>query len=118
MIKDLVLKYKDVAFLCNSKQEFVDFIECATKEIIFSKTGYEEDKDYILNNYFNAEFYSYSKNKIAKKGYEFQFYARNYEHWTNPNKYGGEGLHWEKFTIIDVTKFLRKQKLQKLNEST
>jgi len=51
MIKDFILKYKNVAFLCSSKQEFIDFVDCATNEIVFSKVGYEEDREYILKNY-------------------------------------------------------------------
>lgn len=141
MIKDIVLKYENVAFLCSTKQEFIDFVSCATKEIIFSKMGWEEDKDYILKNYlyenshlngevdnlfalicyvdireFTFSFpHEHSEKKILDKGKEFQFYARNYDHWTNPNKYGGsKGLNWDRYTIINATKFLRKQKLKKL----
>jgi len=39
-IKELVIEYEDVSFLCNSTNEFIEFVDLATSQIDFSKTWF------------------------------------------------------------------------------
>ena len=115
MIKELILKYKNVAFICNNKNDFINFVEESTKEIEFSKClvgGYEnrfvEDKEYLLKYHlrFNKMFILIIF--VKKNGYdEYQFYSRDYLHY---DMY----TDWNKIEIIDYSKLLRKDKIEKI----
>lgn len=119
MLKELAIKYTEVAFLCNNKNECEEFIDIATTEMHFSKTIYTtnskserivETKNYILNHYFDKD---YKEHKyyclIVNAGYEFQFYTIDYRE----EKYYH---NWKNTTKINFSKLNRKAKLIKIKE--
>ena len=119
-IKELVLKYKNIVFICNSSNDFVEFVNQATSEIFFSKTFYKlykyhESKDEILRGHIHTgkSFALICTQDLTKYGYdgeiEFQFYSREYSDFDLYN-------NWSEYKFINFTKYLRKEKLKKLNE--
>lgn len=112
-IKKIVLKYKQVAFVCGSLKELEIFINDATKNILFNKAGvFIEDKDYIIKHYIpnlvEGKCYAliclnYNKNKKLE---HFNFYARD-----SHVKYSD----WDQYTIVNYSKEIRKRKLKNLH---
>lgn len=119
MLKELVIKYNKVAFLCNNKIECEKLVDIATTEMHFSKTIYRansrsermiETKNYILNHYFKSNYLDHKYYcLIINAGYEFQFYTIDYR---EKDKYND----WNKFTIVNFTHLIRKDKLLKIKE--
>lgn len=115
MIKDLILKYKNVAFICNNKNDSITFIEESTKEIEFSKSllgGYEnrfiEDKEYLLQYHLRSDKMIFLIWFKQDGGYdEYQFYSRELVDY---DKYSD----WEKSEIINYSQLLRIDKIKKL----
>ena len=115
-IKELAIKYEFVAFLCNSQNEFIEFVNQATDQIFFSKTWFIdthiETKESILKNYTHTgkSFAIIEIKKLDNKK-EFRFYSRDY------NKYY---IDYERvlpnYKIINFAKYQRKEKLMKINE--
>lgn len=115
MIKDLILKYKNVAFICNNRNDFICFIEESTKQIEYSKGGiighdhrWVEDKDYLLKYYLRPN-KTIILNLLVNKGEyeEYQFYSREYGDYS---KY----TDWDRYKIIDYSLLLRFEKVKKL----
>lgn len=119
MIKELALKYKNVAFICHNRQDFIEFIDNSLSELEFSKTfptafnsyKFIEDREYILTGHLKSD----NVKKLALivtndcHGYmEFQFYSRNYSEYDSY-------ADWYRFKFIDYTKYLRKEKLIKIS---
>ena len=110
----MVDEFGSVAFLCNSKREFIDFINCSTKEMHFSKGGYyHQTKDVLINDH--STMYAdgdgiyaliYVSNHFDDF-FEFQFYSRKYK---DHNDYSD----WSEYKIIDYSKLSRKKKLEKI----
>ena len=121
MLKELVLKHKNVAFLCNSMDDFIEFINLATDEMVFSKTllnevPFYENKEYLLKCHVEG----LKKGGINGKPYdgklyaliiyhdEFQFYSRNY---SESEMFGD----WHEYEIFNFSLMLRKKKLEKIS---
>jgi len=117
MIKDLILKYKNVAFMCNTKNDFINFVEESSEEIEYSmgiglghNKRFVESKEYILDNHLKIP---YNKKYILirlkrNEGYdEYQFYSRDSNTYNMFND-------WEKYKTINYSYLLRKQKIKKI----
>ena len=112
MLKELALRHKNVAFLCHSMSDFIEFVNIATNEMTFSKTTFGftfyEDKEYILEHYIKHldEYGAYAL--IVYDENEFQFYSRRY---SESEMY----IDWSMFEILNFSQMLRKIKLEKIN---
>jgi len=118
MIKELALQYNYIAIICKKYNNFLDFIDMATKEIDFSKTLSEHDRffenrEYILKNFQKGLNKKETIALIDVERYdnytEFRFYCRNYSDY---NDYPD----WNMYKFIDYNILKRKEKLEKLKQ--
>jgi hypothetical protein len=106
---------KAAAFVCNSKQTFIDFIHSACEEIEFKtllsqKTIYYHTEKLILEGHLPL----YDENdKIYAL---IIMYENNYYHFYSRNVKSYDAYKdWKEYTFFDYKKELRKQKLKKLS---
>jgi hypothetical protein len=122
MIKELALEHKKIALLCNSRQEFRKIVNIATSEINFSKsvgssvrfeTKYDILREYLGKIRSKSMYLLICVNDLQKSEYcpriEFEFYIRDFQ---DHDLY----TDWEEIKIIEYTKELRRQKIQKILE--
>lgn len=113
-IKDIILKYKKVAFICNSKDHFKYLIESFKNEnVVFSKSGHIEPNDELFNRYTHHIYDDkiiaiiYVVNIPSQENYEYQFYTRSFSEYDKYND-------WNSCEIIDFSQLIRDEKLSKI----
>jgi hypothetical protein len=131
MIRDIILEYTKVGFMCNTFDHFKLFIDnCKNEGIIFSKGRSIEEYDNIFEKYtkyIRSESYQgvialvmydypvfVAKPEENKK--EFQIYSRSiteYQIYLNDSK-SDFYKDWHKFKMINYTEMIRDNKLKEI----
>ena len=146
MLKELVLRHQYVAFLCNSKNDFLEFVNIATDEMKFLKFfgpsgsmslsyfGLDDNKTYSDKEIILAQAsptnISYG---IGDKSYILivhgiyehgQYYINNEDEFTfhsinecHLDVYTGKNYTADNWKIFDSSLIFRKKKLEKISLS-
>ena len=112
MIKEFVLKYKKAAFLCNSQEDFIYFVDTAIQEMELIKIG-DLKKGAMTKEHIIDYFMYKNTEKIyaiisLENSYKFYFYSRKYNNFE-------DYFDWKEHTIINFSILLRKDKILKIN---
>lgn len=117
MIREIILKYKDVGFVCDSFDHFQKFIDAAKAEdIIFTKYNIIEKYEGLFEKYTHHLDNSFKS--IALIHYdckfpppEFQLYSRCYREFESKNPIFND---WERITMFNFSSLVRGEKLDML----
>jgi len=120
IIKDLILQYKMIAFICNNKNDFCNFVEESTKDIEYSKYlignggvyvdkyKFVEDKNYIYKYHLRFDKIIILIIFKQENGYdEYQFYSRNFYDYDLYKD-------WDRYEIINYSYLLRNDKIKNI----
>jgi hypothetical protein len=116
MIKDIISKKGNYAFLCKDKNHFKVCVRQTHDEgIVFSKSipfggrdlePFVEGYDYIIENYIKHLSDSNVCALMKNTGDEIQFYSRDLNN--------SDGFFWNDWEVIDYTYLLRDVKLNNI----
>ena len=131
MIRDIILEYTQVGFICNTLDHFqILLYTCKDEGIIFSKGKFIEEYDNLFEKYSKYANSSITEGLIAllihdyhgfvinpeENKKQFQIYSRPISHYQIHLNNPKDDFYkdWHKFKMINYTGMIRDNKIDKI----